>query len=55
MPSNEAISEIDYLREDLKVYFSFEAEAAECLPEVTDEDLASRMEKYRIFTGTAEQ
>ena len=54
-PSNESISEIDYLREDLKVYFSFEAEAAECLPEVTDEDLASRMEKYRIFTGTAEQ
>lgn len=53
--SDESLPEIDYLRGDLKVSFSFEAEAAEYLPEITPEDLVTKMEKYRIFTGTVKQ
>ncbi len=42
---------IDFLNEKLKITFSFSEEAVDNLPEITDEDLRSGQERYRILLG----
>lgn len=46
--------EINFLDGKLNLYFSFDEEAIQYLPEVTDEDLQSLQEKYRILLGNSE-
>lgn len=54
LPRNERIPDIDFLDDNLKVFFRFEEEAATYLPEITPEDLETRIEKYRILLGRVE-
>lgn len=53
--STEEIKELDFLNKDLKVFFNIEKEALEFLPEVTDEEMESGKEKYRILLGNFTQ
>jgi len=55
LPKKEKISNVDFLNEKLSIKFRFEEEAVGFLPEVTADDLESRIEKYRILLGRVEQ
>ena len=53
--SKEKIEKINFLDENLKVSFSFNKEAIPHLPEVSDDDLVTKKEKYRILLGDFEK
>jgi len=51
----ERKTSIDFLNEGLKVTFSFDEEATDNLPRVSDDDLITGNEKYRILLGDIDQ
>lgn len=52
--SYESIPAIDYLNERFRVIFEIDLEALQFLPEVTEEELRTKKEKYGVLLGTTE-
>lgn len=50
----ESTPSIDYLNEHFRVSFEIDPEAVEFLPEITEEELRTKREKYGILLGTTE-
>ena len=55
MRSQEQLPSINYLSEDTHVFVTFEAEAAEFLPNINEEDLETRKEKFAVLMGTVKR
>ena len=47
--ANEKKANVDFLDGNLKVSFSIDPEAAEHLPEISDEELRTGQEKYHVL------